>query len=152
MMDGALLPRPRDAKPQIARRALRRVRAARRDAIAVAVRVMTQVRAAAHRLPPGRAGERRIAGRRLLVVRRREPVVTPLPYVAAHVMEAESVRLVGADRQRCGQPACRGLVWKHAAPDIASRRSILHQLIAPGVALSLEPASGRAFPFGLGRQ
>src|SRR4051812_22753177 len=106
-----------DPKSQIARCAPGRIRAARRDAIPVAIRVVTEKGPSAHRLAAGRVHKPRIAVCGLVMVGGREPVVAPFPDVAAGVVEAESIRLVAVDGHRRWQPAGGRLVWKSAAPD-----------------------------------
>src|SRR4029450_9195636 len=110
---------PRDAKPDVARRALPRIRVARRDAIAIAVRVVTEERAAAHRSPAGR-----------------EPILAPLPDIAANVEEAKAVALARDRFDGLRRPAVVGLIGKPSAPHVATRHPIAQQLVAPRAALA----------------
>jgi hypothetical protein len=84
-------------KPHVSRRAIWRVLRTRGDAVAVAVRGMAEIRAAADhpRLPAARSAW--IVARAIAVVRRAEPVRAPLPDVAGHVVEPEVVRAKACD-------------------------------------------------------
>src|SRR5438045_1314554 len=90
---------PHTPETRVAGSAVRRVRAAGGDAVAIAVRLMAQVRAAAdhaHRTDL-RAAWILEHARRMIPT---EPVRAPLPGVAGHVVEAEAVRRERVDR--CG--------------------------------------------------
>src|SRR5918996_5442439 len=110
-----------------------------RHSVAVAVGVMTQVRAAPHR--PGSVGVRLPAVRR------------PLPDVAGHVVEPVAVGPVRPDRRRAEMPVVAGVVTREVAlPDVAHVPTTGPQLVAPGESRSVEAATRGVLPLGLAWQ
>ena len=79
---------PRTSKPQIARGAVRGVRAAGSNAVSVAVGVVAKVRAAAHAFCLSDVGSRGIYSGAFEVEGGAEPVTAPFPDVARDVVDA----------------------------------------------------------------
>src|SRR5262245_41561375 len=76
-----------------------------------------------------------------------DPVCTPLPDVPRHVEEAEVVRRERLDGARAEIPVLGGVQrWEDALPDVHPVFAVRRQLVAPGVALPIEPATGGVLP------
>src|SRR5687768_13472466 len=92
--------------------------------------------------------------RTALVVIWREPVGTPFPDIAGHVIEPESVGRVAFHRCRSQETVGQRVRFREAAlPNVAAPLApIVRFLIAPGILLSVEPAAGGSLPFGFCRQ
>ena len=63
----------------------------RSNAIAVAVRVVAEVGAAAHRSSTGGLGEYRVVRGRLAMIGPAEPIGAPFPHIATDIDQAKSV-------------------------------------------------------------
>src|SRR5690606_15370532 len=136
---------------------------ARRDAVALAVRGVTEVRAALDYAldgpargraagGPGRL-RRRALGRRGAPPRQRPRVGGELPDVPDHAVEAEAVRLVGVDRRGAEVAVLAGVAdGELALPDVAHVAAAGGELVAPGEGPLDEPAASRVLPLGLGGQ
>src|SRR5262249_52869582 len=81
----------RAPEPEVAGRAVRGVRAPSGHAVAVAVRAMTEIGAAAHDVARADLRAARVAARSVDVERRVEPVSAPFPDIAGHVVEPIAV-------------------------------------------------------------
>src|SRR3954453_6529881 len=143
----------RHSEAQVARGAVGLVGAASVDAVAVAVRGVAQVRAAAHHAVGAPPGTEWVVNRADGVVARGEPVRTPLPDVAGHVVQAVAVRRERAHRRGPSVAVVSRVLagegpLEHVPPAPAPR----FELVAPGVVLLLEAAARRALPLGLGGQ
>src|SRR5829696_8248579 len=115
---------------------------------------MAQVRAAADRLRVAVRGPAGIDACRSAcrdVPRRAPPVVAPLPDVAAHVEEPESVRLERSDRGRREITVVAGVDVREASlPDVAAMAAIRFQRISPWIGCAVQAAARGALPFGFG--
>src|SRR5437868_4793904 len=143
---------PHAAETGVAGGAVRRVPAARRQPIPIAVRLVAEVRAAAdHPHRPERRPTRILEPARRKIPA--EPVGAPLPGVAAHVVEAEAVR-----RERINGGGAvvavieRVVRWERAVPDVASLLAAGRQVIPPRIALLFEAAARGVLPLRLRRQ
>src|SRR5687768_5829230 len=77
----------------------------------------------------------------------RECVERPLPYVARHVVQADRVRRVLANRRRGGV-----LLWKVAGVDVRLRVCSVERLVAPRVLDVRLAAASREFPLRFRRE
>src|SRR5689334_16137612 len=121
------------------------VAAARGDAVAIAVRSMTEIRPAANHLRLALRRAARVAPclRALAHVKRGAPPIgAPLPYVARHVVQAVAV---GSERaHRCGRKVAvvAGVdLGKAALPDVAAMLAARPQLAAPWISGPREAAA-----------
>src|SRR5688572_1412086 len=143
---------PDSAEADVGAAAVDRPFAPAADEVSGAVLVGTQKRSAAlHAL--GHAGLGRVVTvRRALgidrllrqrgVVIRPVPVRTPLPDVASHVVEREAVRGKGVDGRRSAEPVGNGVRDREGAlPDVRGGAAARPQLVAPGIAIAIEPAA-----------
>src|SRR5207249_671224 len=81
------------------------------------------------------------------------PVVAPLPDVAGHVVQAEAVGRVGADRGGAGVAVVGGVAAGEGALEgVGHPLAAGSGLVAPVVGLAVEPAAGGVLPLRLGRQ
>src|SRR5438874_1710287 len=80
---------------------------------------------------------------------RGEPIHTPLPHVADHVVEAVCVARVCGDWRGAHETVLRRVVGRELAlPDVAAPFAIRRDLIAPRVATLVEAAARGVFPLG----
>ena len=114
------------SKAKIARRTLRRVRAASRDAVAVAIGGMAEEGAAAHRALACGLRKQRVLRSRLTVIGRAEPVGAPFPHIAAGIDQAECVGLAVGRGNWLRAPPFLGCVWERPTPDVAARHAVSH--------------------------
>lgn len=132
---------------------VRRVLRARGDAVAIAPRPVTEMRPAVHHAGVAVVGSSGIVSvvRVGRVVVGAEPVGAPLPDVTRAVVEAVAVGFLRVDRRRRQVTiVTRVALWKVALPDITAVLAGGAQLVAPGVALTFEAATGGVLPLGLG--
>src|SRR3954447_16080054 len=90
----------RDPEPYVARRRVRFGTIACRRSVSPAVRLVAEIRAAAHHSVRARVGSTRILARALAVVADVVPVLAPLPDVAGNVVQTEGVGRERVDRRR----------------------------------------------------
>src|SRR5688500_13642010 len=125
---------PRTAKAEVPGRAVWRVGAPGCHPIAVAVRVVTEVRPTAHHPVRPRSRSLRVPARSVDVKRRMEPVSTPFPDVAGHIVETVAVRWEGGGWRRAKVTIFEGIEgWEPALPDVHVMLVVRRQLIAPGI-------------------
>jgi hypothetical protein len=113
-----------------------------------------QMRAALHDAPLGRAAFACVAARRFGRVGARTPQARrPLPDIADHVVQAESIGRERIDR-RCACVSVLGEVFmgKAALPGVGEKAPFRIGGIAPGIGLAFESAARGELPFGFGRQ
>ena len=137
------------AEAEVARGAVGGVRATGGDAVAVAVRVVAEVGAAAHAfgLSDGRA--RGICGCAVEVKGGAKPIATPFPHIAGDVVNAKFVGRKSRDGRSADVAVCFGIaLGERALPDIAQVFAIGREVITPRVAGVLEAAARGKFPFG----
>src|SRR4051794_30166328 len=121
---------PRTAKAEVPGRAVWRVGAPGCHPIAVAVRVVTEVRPTAHHPVRPRSRSFRIPAWSVDVKRRVEPVSTPFPDIAGHVMQTIAVRWEGRGRRRAEVPVFEGVDgWEPALPDVHAMLVVRRQII-----------------------
>src|SRR5262249_61508192 len=81
------------------------------------------------------------------------PVAAPLPDVASHVVQAVAVGRKRLHRRRALVAVPGGILPRELAlPAVALRLRLGERLVAPGVGLALQPATGGELPPRLGRQ
>src|SRR5262249_29003321 len=81
------------------------------------------------------------------------PIRTPLPDIAAHVVEAEAVRRERADGRCPLIPVLFAVLPRKASlPDVRGPLAARLQLVAPRIAVAIQAAARREFKLGFGRQ
>ena len=120
----------------------------RRNAVSVAVAVVTQIGSSFHHLCPSHRLNVNSPSSRQRTVRVR--VKSPLPDISAHVVKAISIRFERPNR-RSRKKAIEAsvVIRKPALPDVARQELVVGLPCAPGVRHVAQPSARRMFPFGL---
>ena len=124
------------------------------QAVAVAVRIVAEVLAAAlNSLGSGWWTCWVVAEVRADLVKVwAEPVLAPFPDIANAVVEAEAVRFEGVDRARTFETVFAGVLLREVAlENVAAEFSASQQRVSPRPDLLFEPSASRTFPFGFRR-
>src|SRR5262249_26129810 len=125
---------PNAAEADVRSRAIRRVRGTRGYTIPIAVRLVTQIRAAFHHLGGAFRRSDGIRARGGEVIGGMEPVTAPLPGVASNRVEAVAVRWVGVHGSGSGVAVLSRIDLREIAlPDVAEMAATGSELVAPGV-------------------
>src|SRR4051812_7473760 len=114
--------------------AVRRIRAARCDPIAIAIGIVAEERAAAQRTVGGGFALQGIFSGGNAVIARRKIILAPFPDISRDVMQTVAVRRKSVDRRGAGIAILGGIAIRKAAlPDIAAMLACRRRFIAPWI-------------------
>lgn len=144
---------PHNSEPDVSRGTVRHRSCPRGAAVPAAVRGVAKMRSALHNAVRARRRPHRINRRRVPVPQRIEPILTPLPGVAHHVMQSIGVRRERGNRCRTHEPIFAEVrLRENSLPDIAHVPSIRCEVVTPRVGFLFEPPASRELPLGFGGQ